>query len=102
LFKKQYNSYFNEIKLNDFSFKIDKNELYLKDKFIPLPPYELKIAQLFFKELGKTITKDKIIDSLYNGKEISDGSIRVHINKLRKIGLPILTVKGIGYRIEKS
>jgi DNA-binding response OmpR family regulator len=102
LFKKQYNSYFNEIKLNDFSFKIDKNELYLKDKFIPLPPYELKIAQLFFKELGKTITKDRIIDSLYSGKEISDGSIRVHINKLRKIGLPILTVKGIGYRIEKS
>jgi len=102
LLKKQYNSYKNNIKIENFKFNIENNELFKKEIFLPLPPYELKIVQLFFKQLNKTITKEEILDQLYNGKEISDGSLRVHINKLRKIGLPILTIKGVGYRLASS
>ena len=102
LLKKQYNSYIDEIRVNEFRFIIETNELYNEAIFIPLPPYELKIVQLFFKQINKTILKENIMDELYSGREISDGSLRVHINKLRKIGLPIVTIKGVGYRLATS
>jgi len=102
LLKRQYNSYMNEIKVDDFRFVIETNELYKENIFIPLPPCELKMLQLFFQQLNKTVQKEYIMDELYSGKEMSDGSLRVHINKLRKIGLPIMTIKGVGYRLASS
>ncbi|NPA74187.1 MAG: response regulator transcription factor [Epsilonproteobacteria bacterium] len=102
LLKKQYNTYQNEIKVKNFRFDIEKNELYKDDEFISLPPYELKLIHLFFKNLDKTLTKEQIVEELYYDKEMSLGALRVHINRLRKIGLPITTVKGIGYRLASS
>ncbi len=102
LLKKRYNTYQKEINVDNFRFVIEKEELYLKNDFIALPPYELKLTHLFFKNLDKTLTKEYISEEIGNDKEISYGSLRVHINKLRKIGLPITTVKGIGYRLAQS
>ncbi len=102
ILQRQYNTYENKIKINNFYFNIDKNELYHSDKFISLPPYELKLTLLFFKNLDKTISKEYIFDELYYDKDMSEGALRVHINKLRKIGLPIVTVKGTGYRLASS
>ncbi len=102
LLKKQYNSYKNEIKIKNFCFNIEKNELYQNSKFISLPPYELKLTRLFFSNLDKTLTKEYICQEIQDDKEISFGALRVHINKLRKVGLPIMTVKGTGYRLALS
>ena len=67
-----------------------------------MPPYDLKLVKLFFKNLNQTLSKEFLIDELYDGREMSEGALRVHINKLRKIGLPIFTVKGTGYRLASS
>ncbi len=102
LLKKAYHTYQNELQVNDFRFVIDKDELYNKSNFIALSPYELQITKLFFKNLNKTVRKELIFEELAQGKEMSEGALRVHINKLRKIGLPITTIKGIGYRLASS
>jgi DNA-binding response OmpR family regulator len=102
ILKKQYHTYSNELILNDFHFFIEKNELYKSNIFIPLTPYELKLVLLFFKNMNTTLTKDFLIDSLADYKEMSEGALRVHITNLRKIGLPIVTIKGIGYRFASS
>jgi len=102
LLRKSYNTYFDEIKVDHFRFVIEKNELYKDKNFISLPPYELQITKLLFQNIDKTLEKDKIFQQLTQGKEMSEGALRVHINKLRKIGLPIITVKGIGYRLASS
>jgi len=99
LLKKYYHTYAKEIKVNDFCFFIEKNELYNDKSFLPLPPYELKITRLLFQNLNKTLQKEEIFEYLNEGNEMSEGALRVHINKLRKIGLPITTIKGIGYRL---
>ena len=52
--------------------------------------------------MNTTLTKDFLIDSLDDFKDISEGALRVHITNLRKIGLPIATIKGIGYRFASS
>jgi len=102
ILRKQYNSYKDKITAGDFHFMIEKNELYHGRTFVALPPYELKLALLFFRQLDRTLSKEYLLQQFYDGKEMSDGSLRVHINKLRKIGLPIVTVKGIGYRLASS
>jgi DNA-binding response OmpR family regulator len=99
LLRKSYNSYLKNISLNNFVFNIEKNELYKDNEFVKLSPYELELTKLFFKNLEKTLLKEIIFEELSNGNEVSEGSLRVHINKLRKIGLPIVTIKGIGYRL---
>ncbi len=102
LLKKRYGTYNNKIKVADFVFFVDKNELYKNNDFISLPPYELKLTHLFFNNLDRTLTKEYICEELQDDKEISFGALRVHINKLRKVGLPIATVKGTGYRLALS
>jgi len=89
----------NIITLDDYHFHIDTNELYHDQQYIPLSPIELKLTTLFFKHLNTTITKENILMELSDGEEASEGALRVHINKLRKYGLPLQTVKGIGYRL---
>ena len=92
----------NIIAIEDFNFHIDTNELYQKESFISLSRIELKLTSLFFKQMNTTITKENILMELSDGEEASEGALRVHINKLRKHGLPIQTVKGTGYRLASS
>ncbi len=102
LLKKQYHTYANEIVVDDFRFVIEKDELYRGSLFVPLPPYQLHISRLLFQNLNKTLSKERLLNTLNEGKEMSEGALRVHINQLRKIGLPIITIKGIGYRLASS
>ena len=102
LLKRSFKSYANEIKVDNFLFSIDKSELYRDANFIALSPYELQITKLLFQNLNKTLEKELIFQTLSEGSEMSEGALRVHINKLRKIGLPITTLKGIGYRLASS
>ena len=102
LMRKSYHSYSDTLQVGEFHFAIEKEELYHKDKFIALSPLELKITKLLFKNLDATMQKEILLDYLGDGKEMSEGSLRVHINKLRKIGLPITTIKRVGYRLASS
>ena len=102
ILKKYYNLSHDKIEVDKFSFYLQKNELYRDGEFIPLAPYELKLVSLFFKNTNKTLTKEFIASEICYDKEMSEGALRVHINKLRKTGLEILTIKGIGYRFASS
>lgn len=86
-----------KIIFGNFVFDTKKNELYKNEKFIALMPYELAVVELFFKNIDKTLPKETIL-SLIGG---SDGSLRVCISSLRKLGLEIETLKSIGYRLGK-
>jgi len=87
------------ITIDDFRFHIGTNELYNGKTFIPLSKVELKLCALLFKQMNSTLSKETILRELSEGEEASEGALRVHINKLRKTGLPIQTVKGVGYRL---
>ena len=99
LLRKSYKTYATELKVDNFRFVIENDELYNNLGFISLSPYELGITKLLFQNLNKTLRKEHIFEALSDGREMSEGSLRVYINKLRKIGLPITTVKGVGYRL---
>lgn len=92
----------DEIKLKEFTFKVDTNELYKDKIYVALPPIELRLTRLFFLQIDTTISKEDILFELSDGGEASEGSLRVHINKLRKLGLNIVNIKGVGYRLVSS
>jgi len=100
LLKKQYSGY--KVEIGDFVFDIQSEELYQNGKFIKLTPYETLITKILLKNRGNTISKYELLDLLNEGEEMSEGALRVHINSLRKIGLPIITLRGVGYRFEKA
>jgi DNA-binding response OmpR family regulator len=102
LMRKSYHSQSNIVNVDNFSFDIEKSELYRDDSFLKLSPYELQIVKLLFKNLNNTLIKEDILQELGDGKEMSEGALRVHIAKLRKTGLNITTIKGIGYRLASS
>ena len=99
ILKKQFHSFSNKIAVENFVFDIEKNELYRDGSFLALAPVELHLSRIFFKNLHHTLPKEVLLDELSNDKEMSEGSLRVHINKLRKLALPISTIKGVGYRL---
>ncbi|MDF1880367.1 response regulator transcription factor [Sulfurimonas sp. MAG313] len=89
------------IELLDFTFKLDTNELYQNEKYIALSPIELKLTRFFFLHINTTLAKEEILYEISDGGEASEGSLRVHINTLRKLGLDILNIKRVGYRLVK-
>ena len=96
----------NIIKVNDLKFDLDSMSLTKGDKQIELSPLELKIINLLFINKGTVITRDTLLDKVYDwtGNYIDDHTITVYFKRIReKLGEnSIKTVKGIGYRINEE
>jgi len=102
LIRRHYHSSGDTMSLGEFSFRITRGELYKRGEYVPLSEYEQRLVRLFFRHIGTTLEKENILFETAGGDEASEGALRVRINKLRKIGLPILTVKSIGYRLDAA
>lgn len=85
---------------------IDTNKmLVLKDKQeINLTSLEYQLLLLLFTNLNKVVTRDKIIDKIFDltGNDVYDNTITVYIKRIReKLDTDIIkTIKGVGYRVD--
>lgn len=72
------------------------------EKELPLSLKEYQLMSLLICNAGEIVTKEMIMDALWNPSEmISDGAIRVYINRLKQeIGNDrIVNIRGVGYRL---
>lgn len=94
------------IKVKDISFDFDKMEVYKENKIIELTSLELKILHLLFVNINKVVKRDEIIEKVWEwtGNDINDNTVTVYMKRIRaKIKTDIiLTIKGIGYRIDNE
>lgn len=94
------------IKIKDISFDIDKMVVYKENKPIELTSLELKILHLLFMNINKVVTRNEIIDKIWEwtGNDINDNTVTVYLKRIReKIKTDIIiTIKGTGYRIDKA
>ncbi len=94
----------NEIKINDeLTFEPISRRVLKNGKDIFIANKLINLLELFLEKNNTIITKEMIIDKLWNfDEEYSEGSIRVYINNLKKlIGKEnIKNIKGIGYKLE--
>ena len=90
----------------DIKFDFNKMTVYKQDKQVMLTSLELKILQLLFNNLNKVVTRDYLIESIWNwtGNDVNDNTITVYLKRIReKIGNDIIkTIKGIGYIIDEE
>lgn len=74
----------------------------LGGKEIPFSLKEYQLMSLFIRNAGEIVTKEMIMDTLWSPSEmISDGAIRVYVNRLKQeIGSEsIVNIRGVGYRL---
>ena len=96
----------NIIKIDDISFDIDKLILYKNNEKIDLTSLELKLINLLFTNINKVVTRNTILDKIWEwtGNDVDDHTVTVYFKRIReKIGTNIITtIKGIGYRIDEK
>ncbi len=80
----------------------DRFVIYENDEELTLSKKEYSLLALLIESEGKTVSKEMIIDALWpHNASVSDGSIRVLINRLKQelSTAEIQNVRGIGYRL---
>lgn len=94
------------IKIKNITYNLDKAVLYKDDIEIELTALELKLINLLFNNLGHVVTRNVILDKIWEwtGNDVDDHTITVYFKRIReKIGTDIIqTVKGMGYRIDEE
>ena len=91
--------------------KLDLQEavLYKKNEPIPLLAKELALLQLFMEHPGQVYTKKQLYHKIWDDTYLyDDNTVMVHISRLRaKIEVNpkqpeyLVTVRGVGYKIQK-
>ena len=94
------------VKVKDIEFDLDKMVVYKDKEEITLTSLELKILNMLFLNLNKVVKRDDIIDKIWEwtGNDVNDNTVTVYLKRIReKLGTDIIiTIKGIGYRIDEK
>ena len=94
------------IKVEDIYFDIDKMIVKKNDEEVKLTSLELKILQLLFINIGKVVRRNTMLDKIWEitGNDVDDHTLTVYLKRIReKLGTDIIiTIKGIGYRIDEK
>ena len=94
------------IKIKDVSFDMDKLVLMKDNTPIELTALELKLVNLLFNNLNKVVSRNVILDKIWDwtGNYVDDHTVTVYFKRIReKIGTDIITtIKGMGYRIDEE
>lgn len=94
------------IKVEDIYFDIDKMIVKKNGEEVKLTSLELKILQLLFINIGKVVRRNTLLDKIWEwtGNDVDDHTLTVYLKRIReKLGTDIIiTIKGIGYRIDEK
>ena len=85
--KKLYNIKKEIILYKDLYFHTASKQLYHKKTRVKLSPNEAKLVEYFLSQIDTPLNKEEILDYLESS---SDGTLRVYISKLNKIGFKII------------
>ncbi len=76
------------------------------EQVIDLSVRELGVLEVLLQRTGRLVSKEQLVNHLCEwGKKISNNAIEVYVHQLRKkiepSGAKIITVRGLGYTLEK-
>ncbi len=96
----------NIIKIKDIIVDTDKMVVYKNEEKINLTSLELKILFLLISRIDKVVTRESIIEHIWDwtGNDVNDNTVTVYLKRIReKLNSDIIiTLKGIGYRIDSN
>lgn len=103
---RRYNKDKNVIEIGQVRIDLEANRVYVDNKEVEFTALEYKILVLLYTNVGKTVTREKILDKIWDvaGNFVNDNTLTVYVKRIRdKLGKSdvIKTIKGIGYRVDK-
>ncbi|MDD6224129.1 MAG: response regulator transcription factor [bacterium] len=94
------------IVVKDIKFDLDKMVVFKNNVQLNLTSLETKILSLLFLELGRVVNRNMILDKIWEwtGNDVDDHTVTVYLKRIReKLETDIIvTVKGVGYRIDNE
>lgn len=101
-----FNKTQNVLNYQSLTLDLLKGVISYHEDSIELTKTELKIMQILFEHAGQIVSRDTIMEALWQSEAfVDDNTLSVNINRLRKkldaFSLPLLihTKKGIGYQL---
>lgn len=92
--------------VNGLEFDMDKMTVSRDGERIELTSLELRILYLLFSNLNKVVSRSIILDKIWEwtGNDVDAHTVTVYLKRIReKIGNDVIvTVKGIGYRVDQN
>lgn len=78
----------------------------VNDQPLDLSARELSLLEILLQRAGRLVNKEQLVDHLCEwGEEVSNNAIEVYVHRLRKKlepgGIRIVTVRGLGYCLER-
>ena len=103
---RRYNKDKNVIEIGQVRIDLEANRVYVDNKEVEFTALEYKILVLLYTNAGKTVTREKILDKIWDvaGNFVNDNTLTVYVKRIRdKLSKSdvIKTIKGIGYRVDK-
>ena len=103
---RRYNKDKNVIEIGQVRIDLEANRVYVDNTEVEFTALEYKILVLLYTNAGKTVTREKILDKIWDvaGNFVNDNTLTVYVKRIRdKLGKSdvIKTIKGIGYRVDK-
>ena len=97
----------NKLSCGTIQINLDKIEVQMQGTVIPLTAAEYRLLLVLMENKGKTLSRTLLLEKLWDaeGNFVNDNTLTVTMKRLReKLGQPreILTVRGIGYRMEDT
>jgi len=99
-----------QLTIADLSIDVEKRQVYRSDKAIELTPMEFELLRIMAENPGRVYSRMQLLDLIQgDAYEGYDRTIDSHIKNLRKKIEPapdhpryIITVHGVGYKLEES
>ena len=103
---RRYNKEASKLQTGNIVIDVDASRVYINNEEVVFTALEYRILLLLFYNMGKSVTRDNILDKIWDiaGNYVNDNTLTVYIKRIRaKLGENdvIKTIKGIGYRVDK-
>ena len=91
-------------KFRNCCLNISERRVLKNNKYLELTPKTFDVLQLLVEKRGEIVTKNEILERVWNGSFVEEGNLPVHISKLRRLldetkNEPFIeTIQGSGYR----
>lgn len=94
------------VRVGFLAFDMDKMTVEKEGNMVELTSLELKLLHLLFLNINKVVTRNTILDKIWEwtGNDVDDHTVTVYMKRIReKVGKEVITtVKGIGYRVDQQ
>jgi DNA-binding response OmpR family regulator len=92
----------DEIELvGNYTYTLSQHAVFYEHEYIKLTKIEQGILYLLIIHQNQIVPHEKIVNFVWKGKTILQNTLSVHMKNIKKkiIGLPIESVKGVGYSL---